>query len=232
MTFSLSTGRYWADSKPNLPVHFLEQLLAPDVRMGFNGHNIDIWGFPCGSDGKESTCRQPKLYPWSERSPGKGNGNPLQYSCLGYPESRGEGQDKLATRGPQSMGSKSQTWLSDWAHMPLNSKWEAAGEGGEPSAQMQVWTLWRKKGKKKLDSIITVYFQESSSWADDDPQPQVCISQEWLAPSTQACLAVGGWGMRMGKVSVQRSSVNYTTYSGGSETPIAPLPHLFPGHCI
>ena len=42
------------------------------------------WGFPGGSDGKESACSagNPGLIPGSERSPGEGNGNPLQYSCL------------------------------------------------------------------------------------------------------------------------------------------------------
>ena len=41
-------------------------------------------GFPCGSDRKESACnaRDPGLIPGSERSPGEGNGNPHQYSCL------------------------------------------------------------------------------------------------------------------------------------------------------
>jgi hypothetical protein len=29
------------------------------------------------------------LIPWSERSPGGGNGNPLQYLCLGNPMDRG-----------------------------------------------------------------------------------------------------------------------------------------------
>ena len=44
-------------------------------------------GFPGGSDGKESTCnaRDLGLIPGSERSPGEGNGNPLQYSFLGNP---------------------------------------------------------------------------------------------------------------------------------------------------
>ena len=43
-------------------------------------------------------------------SPGVGNGNTLQYSCLGNPMDRG-------ARWTQSMGSESsQTWLSDWAH--------------------------------------------------------------------------------------------------------------------
>ena len=41
-------------------------------------------GFPGGSEGKESACNVGDLgsIPGSERSPGEGNGNPLQYSCL------------------------------------------------------------------------------------------------------------------------------------------------------
>ena len=46
-----------------------------------------IWfagGFIGGSDCKESTCSSgdPGLIPGSGRSPGEGNGYPLQYSCL------------------------------------------------------------------------------------------------------------------------------------------------------
>ena len=41
-------------------------------------------GFPGGSDGKGSARNSgdPGLIPESGRSPGEGNGNPLQYSCL------------------------------------------------------------------------------------------------------------------------------------------------------
>ena len=41
-------------------------------------------GFPGGSDGKESTCiaGDPGSVSESGRSPGEGNGCPLQYSCL------------------------------------------------------------------------------------------------------------------------------------------------------
>ena len=41
-------------------------------------------GFPGGSDGKESGCNAGDLglIPGSGRSPGEGNGYPLQYSCL------------------------------------------------------------------------------------------------------------------------------------------------------
>ena len=44
-------------------------------------------GFPGGSDGKESACSvgDPGSIPGSGRSPGEGNGNPLQYSCLENP---------------------------------------------------------------------------------------------------------------------------------------------------
>ena len=44
-------------------------------------------GFLGGSDGKESACNagDPSLIPGSERSPGDGNGNPLQYSRLENP---------------------------------------------------------------------------------------------------------------------------------------------------
>ena len=41
-------------------------------------------GFPGGSVGKESACNVGDLglIPGLGRSPGEGNGNPLQYSCL------------------------------------------------------------------------------------------------------------------------------------------------------
>ena len=44
-----------------------------------------------GSDGEESACSMgdPGLIPGSGRSPGEGNNNPLQYSCLEKPLDRG-----------------------------------------------------------------------------------------------------------------------------------------------
>ena len=45
---------------------------------------LRLISFPGGSDGKESACNVGDLgsIPGSRRSPGEGNGNPLQYSCL------------------------------------------------------------------------------------------------------------------------------------------------------
>ena len=61
--------------------------------------------FPCSSVGKESACSagDPGLIPGLGRSPGEGNGNPLQYPCL----------ENLMDIGLQSMGS--QRVGHDWA---------------------------------------------------------------------------------------------------------------------
>ena len=54
--------------------------------LGF-GNDFRPLGFPGGSDGKESACSvgDPGLIPGLGSSPGEGNGNPLQYSCLENP---------------------------------------------------------------------------------------------------------------------------------------------------
>ena len=49
---------------------------------------MNTWGFPGGSDDKESAGDWGWI-PVLGRSPGEGNGNPLQYSCLENPMDRG-----------------------------------------------------------------------------------------------------------------------------------------------
>ena len=53
-----------------------------------------IWGFPGGFSNKEPASKAghtggPGSIPGLGRSPGEGNGNPLQYSCLENPMDRG-----------------------------------------------------------------------------------------------------------------------------------------------
>ena len=64
-----------------LPV--LESFLSPSLSI-----YIDTY---CGSVSKESACNEGDsgLIPASGRSPGEGNGNPLQHSCLENPMDRG-----------------------------------------------------------------------------------------------------------------------------------------------
>ena len=66
-------------------------------------------GFPGGSDGKESACSVGDLglIPGLGRSPGEGNGNQLQLSCLENSMERG------AWRAIVHGVAKSQTQLSD-----------------------------------------------------------------------------------------------------------------------
>ena len=67
-------------------------------------------GFPPSSVGEESACNAGDmgLIPGLGRSPGEGNGNPLQYSCLG----KSHGQRNLAGYSP--WGRKSRTRVSDF----------------------------------------------------------------------------------------------------------------------
>ena len=67
-------------------------------------------GFPCDSDGKESACSagDPGLITGLGRSPGEGNGNALQYSCLEDPMDGGAWQATVCDVA------KSQTRLSDF----------------------------------------------------------------------------------------------------------------------
>ena len=71
---------------------------------------IYVLFFSCGSVVKNPPAGDADLIPESGRSPPEGNGNPLQYSCLGNPMERGAWWAIVC--GLQ----KSQTQLSDWAH--------------------------------------------------------------------------------------------------------------------
>ena len=64
---------------------------------------------PSGSDGKEPTCsvEDPGLIPGLGRSPGEGNGDPLQCSCLE------NSMDRRVWWATVHEVAKSQTWLSD-----------------------------------------------------------------------------------------------------------------------
>ena len=75
----------------------IKKVYVPIDRVGF----LSSWGFPGGPDSEESACNAGDMgsIPWSGRSPGEGNGYPLQGSCLENPMGRGAG-------GLESMGSQ------------------------------------------------------------------------------------------------------------------------------
>ena len=76
---------YFSSTHLSLPFRLFHEHLAPS-RLKL--------GFPGGSDGKESACNMGNtgLIPGEGRSPGEGNGNTLQYSCLESSMDRGAWQ--------------------------------------------------------------------------------------------------------------------------------------------
>ena len=75
-----------------------------------------MWDFPGGASGKKTSstsagdARGTGSIPGSGRSPGGGNGNPLQYSYLENPKDRG------AWWATVHGATKSVTWPSNWKH--------------------------------------------------------------------------------------------------------------------
>ena len=69
-----------------------------------------VLSFPGSSAGKESACNEGDLgsIPGLERSPGEGNTNPLQYSCLE------NSMDRRIWWATVHGVAKSQTWLDDF----------------------------------------------------------------------------------------------------------------------
>ena len=69
----------------------LNRLEIQSTEKGWSpeGKNYEV--FPGGSDGKASDCnfRYPGLIPGLGKSPGEGNGNPLQYYCPENSKDRG-----------------------------------------------------------------------------------------------------------------------------------------------
>ena len=78
------------------------------LRLNFGDYN-PIWGFPGGSVVKNPSANtgDEGSTPWSRRSPGEGNDNPLQDSCLGNP------MDRAAWQATVPGVAKSQTRLGN-----------------------------------------------------------------------------------------------------------------------
>ena len=87
-----SVTRIWeVSSRYSSYFHFIDRTTDSENL----GNLPQIRDFPGGPSGKEPSCqckrcKRHKFNPWFRRSPGEGNGNPLQYSCL----------ENLVDRGP------------------------------------------------------------------------------------------------------------------------------------
>ena len=127
----------------------------PESRTQWNGEsekNTDTTdregGFPGGAAVKESArpCRGCGSDLWLWRSPGGGNGNPLQYSRLENPVNR-EAWCALV----QGV-TKSWTWLSNWAGMPADTE-------GTQDQKIQ----WSKRSPEKNKYSVAEMTHSSTS---------------------------------------------------------------------
>ena len=104
-------------------------------------------GFSGGSDGKESDCSAGDLglIPGSGRSPGEGNGNPLQYPCLEKPMDGGAWQATVHGLA-QSQTQLSNFTFTFWCWKRLRAEGEEGvrGWGGWMASPMQQTWTWTK----------------------------------------------------------------------------------------
>ena len=115
-------------------------------------HSVSVWmlvteylGFPGGSVVNESTCQAGA---WSSihesgRSPGGGNGNPPQHSCLDNPMDRGTWQDTpyRVTQSRTQLGNRART-REHPLHVSLNSKGNTLAVKTKMEEKSSLHSLW------------------------------------------------------------------------------------------
>ena len=86
-SFCASSLNVKITSQPSVFEFYLTAPAKPYWRFQMSMYQSEVYGFPGGSEVKASACNAGDLgsIPGSGRSPGEGNGNPLQYSCLENP---------------------------------------------------------------------------------------------------------------------------------------------------
>ena len=169
-------------------------------------------GFPGGSDGKVSDCnaRDQGLSPGLGITPGRRNGNPLQYSCLENSMDRGAWQATVWV-------TKSWTWLK-WLSPPAPYKskdWLRRREESLPNSFPQKvpweqkhknenWSDWRSKPRPPLTVQCACVLSCSLN----------CV-QLFATPWTAACQAPPIHGDSPGK----NTGVGCISSSRGSSQP-------------
>ena len=135
--------------------------------LKFKGPSAYI--FPGGSEGKASACKAGDLglIPGSGRSPGEGNGNPLQYSCLENPMD-GEAWCRLQSMGSQRVGHNWVTSLFTFQPICLTEAHET-----ELTLQWNLLspptTMPRDHGCCRWDSA-SLGLTIPTSWGNHEPQ--------------------------------------------------------------
>ena len=149
--------------------------LSSRKQGSFLAHPNSFPGLPRGLSGKESTyqCRRPSLIPGSGRFPRKGNGNPLQYSCLGNPVDRGAWPATIhgVARIRGDLATKQQKSVFPSLQDPRKSRL---------SPQTHSWRDWGpatgspgfiRAGHQLQQSVVPQTLQQWPPWARAGPLP-------------------------------------------------------------
>ena len=126
-----SKGSSWLRDPPGKPMHAYMLTHICMYIYVYYMHIIYTWGFPGSSDSKEFTCNTGDLgsMPGLGRSPGGGQGNPLQYIHLENPW--------LWYTGSQRVG---HSW-SNWARMHVHISSEMKLFISNPCSTMKLTRL-------------------------------------------------------------------------------------------
>ena len=112
-------------------------------------------GFPDGSDSKESGCiaGDQCFIPEPGRSPGEGNGNPLQYSCLEDSMDRGAWLLQMLQWTEESMGL--QRVRHDWMTNTYTLEKKKPQKSGKNCQLAERWSqCWSLKSQSTSMSIV------------------------------------------------------------------------------
>ena len=134
-----------------------------------------IWGFPGGSDGKESTCNAGDLasIPGLGRSPGEGNGSPLQYSGL---------ENSMDREAWQATSMGWQRVRQDWVTFTHSQELQTAKGSEINQCRRRGWAL----GSDIMAWILDRSLTEVSSWAS--PSAVLGVKNEVQAEQLEADL--------------------------------------------
>ena len=124
----------------------------------FCTHPWIVLGFPGGSEVKASACNagDPGPIPGSGRSPGEGNGNLLQYSCLENP------MDGRAWWATVHGVAKSRTRLNDFTHLTMDSLQMFTANSGASVEVCQRQFSWAKLKVNFWQFLHPAYFSLKS----------------------------------------------------------------------
>ena len=157
------------------------------------------WGFPGGSNGKESACSagNPGSIPGLGRSPGEGNGNPLQYPCLENSLDRGAWRATVQRVITYSilLGRRRNQW---WTCGLRNGFWE--GVAGVLSSNLRGLTPGNAEEPRNVQNHLRPWWLGGAPTTGPSRTKAVIspAARSWSHRAEVVCLPPGSCHLRTG----------------------------------